>query len=190
VDVQIAGTMRSDQGDTLAANWAAPNSVIAPSLGRSLSNNAPSVLTASVTELDQGQPSTASICVALVISWFACAGVMPLPLWALTASMKSRTLPQAPDFPALIKSSAACSFDTRLFLNPGPSPKLFTTLIKSVTSDSAVLIVTVNPPVAVSPCASTAEQLTGVVPITNVDPEAGEQATATVPSTRSDADAE
>jgi hypothetical protein len=40
IDVQIAGTMRSDQGDTLAANWAAPNSVISQSLGRSLSNNA------------------------------------------------------------------------------------------------------------------------------------------------------
>ncbi len=42
IDVQIAGTVRSDQGDTLSANWAAPNSVIALSLGRSLSNNAPS----------------------------------------------------------------------------------------------------------------------------------------------------
>ena len=42
IDVQIAGTVRSDQGDTLSANWAAPNSVIVPSLRRSLSNNAPS----------------------------------------------------------------------------------------------------------------------------------------------------
>jgi hypothetical protein len=42
VDVQFAGTMRSDQGDTLSANWAAPNSVIVQSLGRPLSNNAPS----------------------------------------------------------------------------------------------------------------------------------------------------
>jgi len=33
--------MRSDQGGTLAANWAAPNSAIAPSLGRNLSNAAP-----------------------------------------------------------------------------------------------------------------------------------------------------
>ena len=37
-----ARTVRSDQGGALAANWAAPNSAIAPSLGRNLSNNAPS----------------------------------------------------------------------------------------------------------------------------------------------------
>ena len=43
--------MRSDQGDTLAANWAAPNAVIAPSLGRSLSNNAP---TATVNLIQPG----------------------------------------------------------------------------------------------------------------------------------------
>ncbi len=42
IDVLIGGTMRSDQGGMLAANWAAPNSAIAPSLGRNLSNNAPS----------------------------------------------------------------------------------------------------------------------------------------------------
>jgi hypothetical protein len=42
IDVQIGGTVRSDQGSQLAANWAAPNSAIAPSLGRNLSNNAPS----------------------------------------------------------------------------------------------------------------------------------------------------
>jgi len=41
IGVQIGGTMRSDQGGILAANWAAPNSVISPSLGRNLSNNAP-----------------------------------------------------------------------------------------------------------------------------------------------------
>ena len=41
VDVLIGGTLRSDQGGVLAANWAAPNSAIAPSLGRNLSNNAP-----------------------------------------------------------------------------------------------------------------------------------------------------
>jgi len=51
VDVQIAGTMRSDQGDTLAANWAAPNAVISPSLGRNLSNNAP---TATVNLIEPG----------------------------------------------------------------------------------------------------------------------------------------
>ena len=43
--------MRSDQGDTLAANWAAPNAVIAPSLGRNLSNNAP---TATVNLIEPG----------------------------------------------------------------------------------------------------------------------------------------
>ncbi len=41
VDVVVAATMRSDQGASLAANWAAPNAVIAPSLGRNLSSNAP-----------------------------------------------------------------------------------------------------------------------------------------------------
>jgi hypothetical protein len=51
VDVQIAGTVRSDQGDTLAANWAAPNAVIIPTLGRPLSNNAP---TATVNLIEPG----------------------------------------------------------------------------------------------------------------------------------------
>jgi len=41
IDAQIGGTVRSDKGAQLAANWAAPNSAIAPSLGRNLSNNAP-----------------------------------------------------------------------------------------------------------------------------------------------------
>ena len=49
--MQIAGTVRSDQGDTLSANWAAPNAVIAPSLGRNLSNNAP---TATVNLIEPG----------------------------------------------------------------------------------------------------------------------------------------
>jgi len=42
IDVQLGATVRSDQGAMLAANWAAPNSAISPSLGRNLSNNAPS----------------------------------------------------------------------------------------------------------------------------------------------------
>ena len=42
VDAQIGATIRSDQGAQLAANWAAPNSAIAPSLGRNLSLSAPS----------------------------------------------------------------------------------------------------------------------------------------------------
>ena len=51
IDVQVAGTMRSDQGDQLRADWAAPNSVIAPSLGRNLSNNAP---TATINLIEPG----------------------------------------------------------------------------------------------------------------------------------------
>jgi hypothetical protein len=43
--------MRSDQGDTLAANWAAPNAAISPTLGRNLSNNAP---TATVNLIEPG----------------------------------------------------------------------------------------------------------------------------------------
>ena len=43
IDVLVSGTMRSDQGTSLAANWAVPNAVIAPSLGRPLSANATSV---------------------------------------------------------------------------------------------------------------------------------------------------
>jgi hypothetical protein len=51
IDVQVAGTMRSDQGDMLRADWQAPNSVIAPSLGRNLSNNVP---TATVNLIEPG----------------------------------------------------------------------------------------------------------------------------------------
>jgi len=43
VDVQIAGTFRSDQGGPLAALYAVPNAVIQPILGRPLSNSAPNV---------------------------------------------------------------------------------------------------------------------------------------------------
>jgi hypothetical protein len=43
IDVQIAGTFRSDQGGPLAALYNVPNSVIQPILGRPLSNNAPNV---------------------------------------------------------------------------------------------------------------------------------------------------
>src|SRR5256885_3559429 len=41
IDAQIGGTIRSDQGGTLAANWAAPNSEISKTLGRNLANSAP-----------------------------------------------------------------------------------------------------------------------------------------------------
>ena len=47
--------------------------------------------------------------------------------------------------------------------------------------------VTLKPPIAVLPCASVASQLTGVVPIGNVLPEAGVQMTATAPSMASSA---
>jgi hypothetical protein len=43
IDVLVSGTMRSDQGTSLAANWAVPNAVIQPSLGRPLSANATNV---------------------------------------------------------------------------------------------------------------------------------------------------
>jgi hypothetical protein len=43
IDVQVAGTLRSDQGGALGALYAVPNSVIQPILGRPLSNNAPNV---------------------------------------------------------------------------------------------------------------------------------------------------
>jgi hypothetical protein len=43
VDVQLAGTFRSDQGGALAALYAVPNAEIQPILGRPLSNSAPNV---------------------------------------------------------------------------------------------------------------------------------------------------
>ena len=39
VDVSVSGTIRSDQGAPLQANWSAPLSAIVPSLGRVLSAN-------------------------------------------------------------------------------------------------------------------------------------------------------
>ena len=39
VDVSVSGTIRSDQGAPLQANWSAPLSAIVPSLGRPLSAN-------------------------------------------------------------------------------------------------------------------------------------------------------
>ena len=43
VDVQLSATFQSKPGAMLAANYAAPNSVVVPSLGRSLSGNAQNV---------------------------------------------------------------------------------------------------------------------------------------------------
>ena len=43
VDLQLSATFQSKPGAMLAANYAAPNSVVAPSLGRSLSGNAANV---------------------------------------------------------------------------------------------------------------------------------------------------
>jgi hypothetical protein len=43
IDVQVSGTMRSDQGSPLAALLTVPNSQIQPILGRPLSNSAPNV---------------------------------------------------------------------------------------------------------------------------------------------------
>src|SRR5262249_57647652 len=49
----------------------------------------------------------------------------------------------------------------------------------------AVVTVTTNDPVALLPCASLDEQATVVAPIGNVAPDAGAQATLSVPSTTS-----
>jgi hypothetical protein len=43
IEVQTSATFRSTPGPMLAANYAAPNSAVAPSLGRNLSGNAPNV---------------------------------------------------------------------------------------------------------------------------------------------------
>ena len=43
LDVQLAATVQSKPGPMLAANYAAPNAAVAPSLGRDLSGNAPNV---------------------------------------------------------------------------------------------------------------------------------------------------
>ncbi len=41
IDVNVSGNIRSDQGAPLQANWAAPNTAVAPSLGRNLSGGLP-----------------------------------------------------------------------------------------------------------------------------------------------------
>jgi hypothetical protein len=43
IDVLLSGTFRSDQGASLAANWAVSNAIVQQSLGRPLSNNAANV---------------------------------------------------------------------------------------------------------------------------------------------------
>jgi hypothetical protein len=43
VDVQVSAAFQSKPGPMLAANYAVPNSVVAPTLGRNLSGNAPNV---------------------------------------------------------------------------------------------------------------------------------------------------
>jgi hypothetical protein len=43
IGVQLAAVFQSKPGAMLAANYAAPNSMVAPSLGRNLSGNAPNV---------------------------------------------------------------------------------------------------------------------------------------------------
>jgi hypothetical protein len=43
IDLQVSSTFQSKPGAMLGANYAAPNSVVAPSLGRNLSGNAPNV---------------------------------------------------------------------------------------------------------------------------------------------------
>ena len=42
-DLQLSATFQSKPGAMLAANYVVPNSVVAPSLGRNLSGNAPNV---------------------------------------------------------------------------------------------------------------------------------------------------
>jgi len=42
-EIELAATFQSKPGPMLAANYAAPNAVVAPSLGRNLSGNAPNV---------------------------------------------------------------------------------------------------------------------------------------------------
>ena len=43
VDVQVSGTFQSIPGPPILANYVAPNALVAPSLGRSLSGNAQNV---------------------------------------------------------------------------------------------------------------------------------------------------
>jgi hypothetical protein len=43
VDVQISGTIRSDQGGVLAANWNASSAVLQPVLGRPIAGGLPNL---------------------------------------------------------------------------------------------------------------------------------------------------
>src|ERR1051325_4341078 len=59
--------------------------------------------------------------------------------------------------------------------------------VVSEPPEPPLVISTVKLPPALLKCASVAVQFTLVVPTANVDPDAGEQLTATLPSTRSEA---
>ena len=65
VDVQLAATFQSKPGPMLEANYAAPNAVVATSLGRSLSGNAANV----TVNLVQPVPCTAIASISSTFGW-------------------------------------------------------------------------------------------------------------------------